>query len=318
MDEIEEDEGPAGLPVWMATFADLMALMMCFFVLLLSFSEMDVLKFKQIAGSMNHAFGVQNDIKAKDIPKGTSILASQYSPGRPQPIPTNTVNQFTTQTTKLSLQINSPKAFQAFAKGVNRNQTKKLRREKLTALVAETKTEADKLKRILKKEIEEGKIDIENKGRSITVRIREKGSFTSGSDILNLDFAPVLTTLRLALKNISGKIAVEGHTDNIPIASARFSSNWSLSAARALTVTHSLIKDSPEDYARFMVVGHAETKPLKPNTSAQNRAENRRVEIVIRQGLPDANTTTSIKDIEKPSLEASSIMELNSENISGT
>ncbi|MEH6567415.1 MAG: flagellar motor protein MotB, partial [Halopseudomonas sp.] len=69
MDEIEEDEGPAGLPVWMATFADLMALMMCFFVLLLSFSEMDVLKFKQIAGSMNHAFGVQNDIKAKDIPK---------------------------------------------------------------------------------------------------------------------------------------------------------------------------------------------------------------------------------------------------------
>lgn len=58
---------PAGLPAWMGTFADLMSLLMCFFVLLLSFSEMDVLKFKQIAGSMKFAFGVQNKIEVKDL-----------------------------------------------------------------------------------------------------------------------------------------------------------------------------------------------------------------------------------------------------------
>ena len=58
---------PEGLPAWMGTFADLMSLLMCFFVLLLAFSEMDVLKFKQIAGSMKFAFGVQNKIEVKDI-----------------------------------------------------------------------------------------------------------------------------------------------------------------------------------------------------------------------------------------------------------
>ena len=63
---------PPGLPQWMGTFADLMSLLMCFFVLLLSFSEMDVLKFKQIAGSMKFAFGVQNRLEVKDIPKEES------------------------------------------------------------------------------------------------------------------------------------------------------------------------------------------------------------------------------------------------------
>ena len=74
---------PPGLPPWMGTFADLMSLLMCFFVLLLSFSEMDVLKFKQIAGSMKFAFGVQNKIEVKDIPKGTSIIAQEFRPGKP-------------------------------------------------------------------------------------------------------------------------------------------------------------------------------------------------------------------------------------------
>jgi chemotaxis protein MotB len=299
MNETEEDEGPPGAPAWMATFADLMALMMCFFVLLLSFSELDVLKFKQIAGSLNFAFGVQNQVKVKDKPKGTSVLAKEFSPGRPQPIPTRTVTQNTTRSTKLSLQINSPKAFLDFTENLTKNKEKKLLKSKRKALVAETKAEAEKLKDVLKKEIKEGKIDIESTNRSITIRIREKGSFSSGSDILHPGFTSVIATLREALKNIAGKIAVEGHTDNIPIASARFKSNWGLSAARALSVTYALINGSPVDYARFMVVGYADTKPRKPNTSAQNRAENRRVEIVIRQGLDDANTITSINDILK-------------------
>ena len=73
---------PEGLPAWMGTFADLMSLLMCFFVLLLAMSEMDVLKFKQIAGSMKYAFGVQNKIEVKDIPKGTSVIAQEFRPGR--------------------------------------------------------------------------------------------------------------------------------------------------------------------------------------------------------------------------------------------
>lgn len=82
-----KEEAHAGAPAWVMTFADLMSLLMCFFVLLLAFSEMDVLKFKQLSGSMKAAFGVQRMIKADEIPKGTSIIAQEFSPGIPQPQP---------------------------------------------------------------------------------------------------------------------------------------------------------------------------------------------------------------------------------------
>ena len=110
MSMIEEEDVAPGTPAWMATFADLMSLLMCFFVLLLSFSEMDLQKYKQVAGSMKNAFGVQNQVKVMDIPKGTSIIAQEFSPGRPQPTLLDTVNQFTTETTKPSLQVGNPSA----------------------------------------------------------------------------------------------------------------------------------------------------------------------------------------------------------------
>ena len=86
MSDEEESECPEcveGLPAYMGTFADLMSLLMCFFVLLLSFSEMDVIKFKQIAGSLKLAFGVQREVEADSIPMGTSVIAQEFSPGRP-------------------------------------------------------------------------------------------------------------------------------------------------------------------------------------------------------------------------------------------
>lgn len=96
---------PPGLPLWMGTFADLMSLLMCFFVLLLSFSEMDVLKFKQIAGSMKFAFGVQNQLEVKDIPKGTSIIAQEFRPGRPEPTPIDVIMQQTMDITQQTLEF---------------------------------------------------------------------------------------------------------------------------------------------------------------------------------------------------------------------
>jgi chemotaxis protein MotB len=94
---------PEGLPAWMGTFADLMSLLMCFFVLLLSFSEMDVLKFKQIAGSMKYAFGVQSLLEVKDIPKGTSVIAQEFTPGKPDPTPIEVIMQQTIEMTKAKL-----------------------------------------------------------------------------------------------------------------------------------------------------------------------------------------------------------------------
>jgi chemotaxis protein MotB len=293
-----DDDESSGAPAWMATFADLMSLLMCFFVLLLSFSTMDLQKYKRVAGSMKNAFGVQNQVKVMDIPKGTSIIAQEFSPGRPQPTQIKTVNQFTTETTKASLSVGNPTAPKAKGEDLNGEQARRLLERKLQSLTEETKLDADKLRAILAKEIKEGKIDIEETGRSITIRIREKGSFPSGSSALQGGFIPIMTSLREALKDVKGQISVEGHTDNVPIKSARFKSNWDLSASRALSVTHELVKDGSLDNTRFMVVGRSDTQPQKPNTSSQNRAQNRRVEIVIRQGI-DGATVADIKELQR-------------------
>ena len=309
MIEMEEEEAPTGAPAWMATFADLMSLLMCFFVLLLSFSEMDVQKYKQVAGSMKDAFGVQNQVKVMDIPKGTSIIAQEFSPGKTQPTQIDTVNQFTVETLKKSLRVGNPNAPESdFAE----EQANHFLEKKMKELMDRTKADADKLKKILHGEITDGKIDIETHNRSITIRIREKGSFTSASAKLNPDFIPTMAALRDALGDIEGSISVDGHTDNIPIASAQFISNWELSASRALSVTHELLRNDQLDSTRFMIVGHADTRPFKPNTSSQNRALNRRVEIFIRQGIEN-EYTAGIDQLQEKDVKESDNLEINND-----
>ena len=93
--ECVEKKQDAGIPAWVMTFADLMSLLLAFFVLLFSFSEMDKNIYKELAGSLKEAFGVQREIKAKEPPKGINIIAREFSPGRPMPTPINEVRQKT-------------------------------------------------------------------------------------------------------------------------------------------------------------------------------------------------------------------------------
>lgn len=299
MDGLPEDDAPPGTPAWMATFADLMSLLMCFFVLLLSFSEMDLKKYKQVAGSMDKAFGVQNETKVMDIPKGTSIIAQEFSPGRTQPTALKSVNQFTVETNHKSLRVGNPEAPDIDA--LDDDQTKKLLAKQMAYLEAQTAGDAEKLKAIMETEISQGKIDIEHEGRHITIRIRERGSFGSASATLAPEFIPVMASLREAFQDIRGKISIEGHTDSIPIFSSQFASNWDLSASRALRVVHELLKDGTLDENRFMLVGYAATEPFQPNDTAENRATNRRVEIIIRQGFDSITSSTDLKKMQSAS-----------------
>lgn len=292
-DTAEEEEQkckcPDGLPPWLATFADLMSLLMCFFVLLLSFSEMDVLKFKQLAGSMREAFGVQKEVKVKDIPQGTSIIAQEFSPGRPEPTPLNEVRQFTTQASQQHLDVRrqegrnehmDPKAaeVQELLREVRQQE------EEQEQAKAEAREDAVEMAMALQKEIGEGSVDVETKEGKVIIRVREKGSFQSGAAELNADFIPIIAKIRDVLVNIKGSVSVEGHTDNIPINTNEFASNWALSSARALSVAQELFVDGRIDQRKYEVTGYADTKPLAPNDTAQNRASNRRVEIVIQKG----------------------------------
>ncbi len=276
--EEEEVKCPSCPPAWLATFADLMSLLMCFFVLLLSFSEMDALKFKQLAGSMSQAFGVQRDVKTKEIPKGTSIIAKEFTPGKPTPTVLKVMRQHTTDDRKKNLD---------FRKGPEKSD-KSGEKEK-----AEKRLE--KLKKALKDQIAAGQIEVSGDNERTIIRIREKGSFASGSATLSRKFKPVLKKIADAIEKTPGKIHISGHTDNIPISTYKFRSNWELSSARAVSILDQILRiNNKIPNKRIVIQGYSDTVPLVPNTTPKNRATNRRVEIeVIKQ-------TETVKDM--PSL----------------
>ena len=295
---IEEDSDTSRpkTPRWIATFADLMCLIACFFVLLLSFSEMEVEKFKHIAGSMAVAFGVQREVDLEDIPRGTSIIAQEFSPGKTTETPVETVQQVARDTLEQSLRI-----------GESSLETSPVVEElqrRVAALLAETEADANKLRQMLADEVQTGKVDVESEGRVITVRIRELGSFPSGSATLSGSFIPVMERIREALGGVPGTLSIEGHTDNLPVRGGRYESNWALSSGRALSVTHELLRGGYLDDERMVVVGFADTHPFTSNDTVDGRASNRRVEIVIRQGIDDSEESDleALRDINPEAL----------------
>jgi chemotaxis protein MotB len=272
----------------MGTFADLMSLLMCFFVLLLSFAEMDAMKFKRLAGSMAQAFGVQNKLKVTDVPKGTSVIAQEFSPGRPEPTPITEIYQKTDDLTEMSLEVECAEEYEVEA-GAEDSQAGIQRElevaEQVKQLVQQTEQDAVDVAKALSQQIAKGEVEVETKGRQIIVRIREQGSFGSGRAELASEYIPVLSEVRSVLASKEGAIAVEGHTDNIPISTARFRSNWDLSTARAVSVAHVLLTGAMLEPSRMEVSGFAETRPVASNDTGEGRAKNRRVEIVVRQGF---------------------------------
>ncbi len=272
----ESSSGPAGAPKWMVTFADLSTLLLCFFVLLLSFSEMDVAKFKQLAGSMREAFGVQAEIKAKHIPKGTSLIANEFTPGKPQPTALNQVRQFTIDSNKNTLDFVDPDDV------VDKDEVAKLKEyQDVVDLVEE---DARKAREILAEEIEAGLIEVRTAATRTIIHIREKGSFALGSADVEKNFLPVLKKIHGLLDQTEGVIRIAGHTDNLPISTLRFRSNWELSSARAVSVLHELMAIGGLDPKRFVVTGYADTRPVASNDNSRDRAKNRRVDISIVRG----------------------------------
>jgi chemotaxis protein MotB len=269
-----------GLPPWLATFADMMALLMCFFVLLLSFAEMDVLKYKQVAGAMKLAFGVQRIVKATEIPKGTSVIAKQYSPGTPTEVtPLEIMREQTTDDTKDNLDYTDSTSRNNG--GIGEAEAEAIAQQKAQR---EAQAEAEELQDELSAAIGDGLLEIEAYNDRVLIRIRERGSFGSGYAQLKQEFLPILKLIADVLNQRDGLFIIAGHTDDIPIKTKRFRSNWDLSAARAASVVHYFIQQGDVDPERMEIRALADNEPIVPNDSWENRAKNRRVEISVLHG----------------------------------
>ena len=142
------------------------------------------------------------------------------------------------------------------------------------------------LKAFLKPEIDAGLVAVRDEADQSVVTLKGDGLFASASTEVRGRYDAVIQRIAAAMNNVSGKILVIGYSDNVPIRSARFASNYELSLARAQSV-QTVLQQQLAQPSRVKAEGRGESHPLVPNTSAENRARNRRVEITLLMA-PDA------------------------------
>jgi chemotaxis protein MotB len=135
-----------------------------------------------------------------------------------------------------------------------------------------------------------GQVRVTESGRGVAVEINASVLFTSGEAVLQSQSQPALEALGRVLAPLPNDVEVEGHTDNTPIASARYPSNWELSAARASSVVRLFIEEGVAS-VRLVAVGYADTRNISPNTTPEGRAQNRRVTVMI---LPEGERKSAL------------------------
>lgn len=252
---------------WIVTFADLMSLLLTFFILLLSFSKMDLHKYEMMAQSMAESFGVSFlDGSGK---AGGEIIFAEEPPISP---PVEELNQIEQE-------------FEELEEESGTEELEMLDRSEGDSEVVSIDPNIEQLTETLVEELEteivSNALNVSFDSEKVVVRFSEEATFTSGSEEIKDDMFPILEKIENVLASCQGQILVSGYTDDLPVTSNRFRSNWDLSAGRAVSVVHQLIFNNKIDANRVIAAGRAETNPLVPNDSPENRAKNRRVEISI-------------------------------------
>lgn len=148
-------------------------------------------------------------------------------------------------------------------------------------LQAKQQRQLMQLQQSLQAEIEEGILQVETREDRVVITIDEQASFPSGLATIKPDFLPVLAVIAEALAETDDPLVVSGHTDDRPLNTPQYRSNWELSGSRATSVVHELLRFPAYEAERFRVEGYADTRPITENSTESGRARNRRVEIAV-------------------------------------
>ena len=147
----------------------------------------------------------------------------------------------------------------------------------------------------LENEVASGALSVNYDKNKVVIRFSEEATFRSGEASIKPEMIPIIERVVGVLAGCTGDVLVSGYTDDRPISSSRYRSNWDLSAARAVSVVHELVMSQQVPAERVVAAGRAETNALAPNDTAENRALNRRVEIAIRD--PECGESISTGDL---------------------
>lgn len=231
---------------WLVSYADFITLMFAFFVVMFASSQTDKAKAKAVS-----------DAVAKALENG-GIRAQTH----------DILGGAVDEKGKGNAQLKGPGGAQA------------AERDKEPA-PAELLPSTQYLKRTLAREIEEGKVDVHLEPRGLVVSLRQATFFPSGEDTIDPGTYPSIARIVEAIRDLPNPVRLEGHTDSQPIHTARFRSNWELSAARAIAVMELVATRFGVPRERLAIAGYADTAPMETNATETGRARNRRVDIVI-------------------------------------
>jgi chemotaxis protein MotB len=226
---------------WLVSYADFITLMFAFFVVMFASSHADRSKAKRVSESVMRALEEGPGAERK-----VAILEIQVGPATGQ-----------------------GKEKSATGDGASMDQA------------AELLPSLEYLSTQLKNEIASGKMHISLEARGLVVSLRQATFFPSGEDTIDPVTYSSLQKVATAICQLPNPVRLEGHTDAIPIHTARFRSNWDLSAARAIAVLDLLTSRFSVPRQRLAIAGYAETIPIAANDTEEGRARNRRVDIVI-------------------------------------
>lgn len=270
-----QEEPSAGSPAWMATFSDLMNLLLCFFVLLFSMSTVDEEKYNKLVASMSSAFSILNG-GATAI--GDGILISN---GVSQ---LNELDQYINSTGNTADDTIESEDFNDYESG-QVSQEQKF--EQMLTEIEEHNTQVnEQLAEMIEEAVTESnmseQIDVTFTSQYVMLSLKGALLFDSGKAELKENSLPVMERVGVILERYAGStIEIEGHTDTVPMHSAKYANNNELSSARALSVFDYLVENTSLNPADIKHAGRGEYVPIADNATEEGRAKNRRVEIRI-------------------------------------
>lgn len=258
----KKEDPPKGLAPWMATFSDLMNLLLCFFVLLFSMSEVDATKFEAIAAALSETFN------SSVLTGGSNVIGEG-----------KLISSGVSQLNFLGEAINETSYDKPGDTNENKEDAlKELEKEKLE----QSENMADAVQEELGQQGIEEQVEVSFTSEYVLLTLNGALLFDSARAEIKDDAVPLVDKVGTILTRYNDNvIEVEGHTDSIPISSGRFKSNKELSTFRALSVADYLIDIKGIDPSKLKYSGRGEYVPIASNETEEGRALNRRVEVRI-------------------------------------
>ncbi len=244
---------------WLVSYADFITLLFAFFVVMYALSTVNEGKYRVLSESMTAAFHTQ---------VGSTSIVPPLMPDLP------VAKETPVEKTQEQAEADAQKELKDFQRAQMRNVAKEIQQ-------------------VMASLVEQGKVRVIETPQGVTIEISDSVLFPNGQALLNPDLARGMKEIAKVLLPTRFPIMIEGHTDDTPINTAQFPSNWELSAVRATTVLR-LFAETGIEQKRLTAIGYADTRPIEANDSPIKRARNRRVNLLIESNAPEKGKELSI------------------------